>query len=113
MRHLVVATVGLTVCGIVGAAPGWAEEGKDLYVKNCVTCHGAEGKGDGPASKAMKTKPQDFATGLKGKSDADLTKTLKEGVVGSEGKATHPKMTKLSDDDVQKVVQYVKHLGGL
>ncbi len=111
MRQLVVVTVGLTVCGIVGAAPAWAEEGKDLYVKNCVTCHGAEGKGDGPAAKALKTKPQDFATGLKGKSDADLTKTLKEGVVA--GKATHPKMSKLSDDDLQKVVQYIKHLGGL
>jgi cytochrome c oxidase cbb3-type subunit I/II len=113
MRQLVVATVGLTVCGIVGTAPVWAEEGKDLYAKNCVTCHGAAGKGDGPAAKAMKTKPQDFAVGLKGKSDADITKTLKEGVVGTEGKATHPKMTKLSDDDLQKVVQYIKHLGGL
>ena len=84
-----------------------------LYTKNCVTCHGAGGKGDGPASKAMKTKPQDFAVALKGKSDADITKTVKEGVVGSEGKATHPKMTKLSDDELQSVVKYIKQLGGL
>ena len=113
MRRLVVATAALAVCGIVGSAPAWAEDGMQLYTKNCVTCHGAGGKGDGPASKAMKTKPQDFAVGLKGKSDADITKTLKEGVVGSEGKATHPKMTKLSDDELQSVVKYIKQLGGL
>jgi hypothetical protein len=34
-------------------------------------------------------------------------------VVGPEGKATHPKMTKLSDDELQSVVKYIKQLGGL
>ena len=34
--------------------------GKDMYVQYCATCHGKDGKGDGPAAKAMKTAPGDL-----------------------------------------------------
>lgn len=29
--------------------------GKDLYLKNCKSCHGAKGLGDGPKSASLKT----------------------------------------------------------
>jgi cytochrome c6 len=29
-------------------------EGQALYEKNCITCHGPKGHGDGPAGKALK-----------------------------------------------------------
>ena len=34
--------------------------GKDMYVQYCATCHGKEGKGDGPAAKALKMQPTDL-----------------------------------------------------
>jgi mono/diheme cytochrome c family protein len=34
--------------------------GKEMYVQYCATCHGKDGKGDGPAAKAMKTAPGDL-----------------------------------------------------
>jgi mono/diheme cytochrome c family protein len=35
--------------------------GKDLYLKNCKSCHGAKGLGDGPKSASLKTIVPSFA----------------------------------------------------
>jgi cytochrome c oxidase cbb3-type subunit 3 len=86
-----------------------AQEAKALYEKSCSNCHGPGGKGDGPASKMLKPPAADFATALKGKADADIAKTIKEG-----GKAVgkSPLMpafgAKLTDEQIQGLVGYVK-----
>lgn len=36
--------------------------GKDMYLQYCATCHGKEGKGDGPAAKALKVQPTNLTT---------------------------------------------------
>jgi mono/diheme cytochrome c family protein len=92
------------------AAPtAWAEDGKALFQKNCVACHGAAGKGDGPAAKALKPPPGDFATTLKSVGDADIAKLIKEG--GKAVGKNHPAFgTKLSDEQITALVQYVKEL---
>jgi len=38
-------------------APG---SGKQMYTAYCAACHGASGKGDGPAAKALKVPPTDL-----------------------------------------------------
>ncbi len=88
-----------------------AQEGKELYEKSCNNCHGPGGKGEGPASKMLKPPAADFATALKGKADADIAKTIKEG-----GKAVgkSPLMPafggKVTDEQIQTLVAYVKGL---
>ncbi|MCQ0092182.1 cytochrome c [Roseovarius sp. M141] len=37
-----------------------ADEGRRLYVENCVQCHGPSGKGDGPLAKRLSPKPTDL-----------------------------------------------------
>ena len=37
-------------------------EGPDTYNTYCAVCHGAEGKGNGPAAAALKTPPSDLST---------------------------------------------------
>jgi len=34
--------------------------GKDMYTHYCASCHGKDGKGDGPAARAMKSAPTDL-----------------------------------------------------
>ncbi len=104
-----VVTSCLLVVGVASAAH--AQDAKQLYEKNCVSCHGATGKGDGPASKVLKPPPQDLATALKGKSDADITKIIKEGGKAVGKAATMPAYgAKLNDDQIKGVVEYMKGL---
>jgi mono/diheme cytochrome c family protein len=37
-----------------------AASGKEMYAQYCAACHGAEGKGNGPAASAMKVAPTDL-----------------------------------------------------
>jgi mono/diheme cytochrome c family protein len=47
--------------------------GKDLYNKNCKSCHGAKGLGDGPKAAGLKTSTGDFSTAkFQANGDGDL-----------------------------------------
>ena len=47
--------------------------GKDLWAKNCKSCHGAKGLGDGPKGASLKTNPGDFAgSAFQGQTDGEL-----------------------------------------
>lgn len=61
-------------------------KGKEIFSTNCVSCHGAEGKGDGAAGVALNPKPRNFhevdgwtnGNDLKG-----MWKTLQEGITAN------------------------------
>src|ERR1022692_4235248 len=40
-----------------------ASSGKEMYWAYCAACHGTDGKGDGPASAALKSRPLDLTDG--------------------------------------------------
>jgi mono/diheme cytochrome c family protein len=47
--------------------------GKDLWAKNCKSCHGAKGMGDGPKGASLKTFPGDFSSAaFQGSTDGEL-----------------------------------------
>jgi len=39
------------------------KHGKKLFAQNCAMCHGAEGKGDGPAGQALNPPPRNLVEG--------------------------------------------------
>ena len=44
----------------IWAAQEALAKGKEIYDKYCLVCHGAEGKGEGPAAKSLDPKPSDM-----------------------------------------------------
>lgn len=43
-------------------APGSALSGREVYRQYCVSCHGVEGDGNGPAAWLLVTRPTDFSS---------------------------------------------------
>lgn len=45
---------------LTGASVKETNAGKALYMQNCVSCHGVDGKGDGPVAARLSTSPADL-----------------------------------------------------
>lgn len=90
--------------------PEQVEKGKALFAQNCATCHGNEGRGDGPAGAALNPKPRDFTaasdTWTNGSSKHSIYVTLAEGVKNT-GMAGYPS---LPVEDRWALVHYVRSL---
>jgi mono/diheme cytochrome c family protein len=58
--------------------------GEALYNTNCTSCHGSEGKGDGPADAVLNPKARNFTDPegwTNGRTLFDMYKTLHEGII--------------------------------
>lgn len=116
LRHRYVMTNGIDpkyakARNPLAASDSTLREGKILYEKNCVTCHGTSGHGDGPASKGMSPAPADVTAAIRMPiaSDAFLDWTISEGGVPVQS-AMPPFKTTLSNDEIWKVVLYLRTL---
>jgi mono/diheme cytochrome c family protein len=108
---MVLCTVVLGTALIAHAAD--AEQGKKLYGQFCVTCHGESGKGDGAAAAALNPKPRDHTDKeyMSKLSDDDMLKVIKNGGA-SVGKSPlmPPWGASLKDDQIQDIIAYVRTL---
>ena len=57
------ALIGAALLALILAPRVYANDaGKRDYVQNCASCHGVDGKGDGPAAPALKAVPTNLTT---------------------------------------------------
>jgi len=110
---LVVAVVLLP--GIAWSA-GDAAKGKEKYQEFCAACHGASGKGDGPAAPALPTKPRDHtdAAYMDKLTDEQVFNIIKSGGAAAGKSPLMPAWggppPKLSDQQIQDLVAYIRTL---
>ena len=67
-------------------SPDLINKGKTLFAANCSSCHGMDGKGDGPAASGLNPPPRNYTSneGWKnGRKISNIYKTLQEGIPGS------------------------------
>lgn len=81
--------------------------GKQLYQANCASCHGATGRGDGPAGKALRPKPANLVAMAGGHSDGDYAWKIENGRGPMPGWKSV-----LTQNQIWDVVNYVQSLGG-
>ena len=62
MTTCLVGTLFFTMAFLMANAAQGDEntQGKELYQEKCAICHGADGKGKGPAAAAFSKPPADF-----------------------------------------------------
>jgi mono/diheme cytochrome c family protein len=81
------------------------EAGKKLAETNCVTCHGPQGKGNGPAAAALPTKPADWTSAkVKSETDGELFWKI------SNGRGPMPPWKHLSEKERWDLVAYIRSL---
>lgn len=71
---------GPTTQGTRSASPESIEMGRALYAENCIGCHGAQGRGDGPMAAGMKPPPADLPFHLPQHGDPGIRAVLANGV---------------------------------
>jgi mono/diheme cytochrome c family protein len=98
---------------VLAQSKGDAKAGKTKYDANCVGCHGATGKGDGPAAAALNPKPGDMTDGkaMKALSDKYLFDIIKDGGASQKKSPIMPAMgKKFNDQEISDIVAYVRSL---
>lgn len=93
-------------------------QGRYVFERNCIICHGPRGDGKGEFSATLVPKPRSFREGMfkfrttpQGKlpTDDDLHRTIRGGLSGT----AMGMFTQLSDEEVKAVITYVKSFSRL
>src|SRR5688572_6608752 len=117
MRRILLAGIALLILAVTPMAQqDQAPAGEATYDQWCAGCHGAEGKGDGPAAGTMLPRPRDFTTALYQirttpsgalPTDEDILAVIDHGMPGT---AMPGWSENLSADERGDLVAYLKTL---
>lgn len=107
MRLLAIIFLGL----ILSASADPGQTGQELFTAHCQTCHGPEGKGDGPAGLALDPPPRDLTKRpySQGCGPGAIVHTLENGLEGTPMPSFEGV---LSEEEMWKLARYVRSIQG-
>ena len=85
-------------------------QGAKLFAANCATCHGAEGRGDGPAAQSLTPRPADLtAEHFWAHSDGELYWYISHGFSSPDGRVTMPGFAGILSTEARwKLIDYLR-----
>ena len=104
---MIVSCVMFCVIAAVGAM---ADDGQTVFNGKCAICHGKDGKGQTKMGGKLGIKDLSDATYMAKFTDAQLLKTLKEGIKDGDKTKMKAYDTILSEDEIKAVIAYVRTL---
>lgn len=121
MLNRILLSAGAILCLASTAAAADVAKGKEVYngAGACATCHGPEGKGDGPAGASLDPKPKSFAadefaidTDGDGKTgtETDIFNVITKGAQEFGGSVFMVGRPDLSEEDRKALTQYILSL---
>jgi mono/diheme cytochrome c family protein len=101
-------TVGALLFGGMAGLSARADDVSTIWNTNCTACHGKDGKGSTMMGRQLDIKDLTDAKIQASFTDADATKTIKEGVTANGTEKMKAFGDKLSDDDIKALVAQVR-----
>jgi len=83
------------------------ETGRDIFFKHCGACHGNKGDGKTFAANVLNPPPKNF-TSEKSKQELTKKRMVKSVTEGRKGTAMMPWKSRLSHQEIQAVVEYIR-----
>lgn len=107
--RMILSAGSLLLMSVLSPLHALAQEGgaTEIYQRHCSVCHGAEGKGDGPASRAFDPPPPDLSdpTNMGEMTDDELLQVL------AAGRQSMPAFQAVLEPEVLgELVEYLREL---
>lgn len=86
---------------------------RDLWIARCATCHGATGRGDGPAGRLIRPKPASFAdAGWQGRTqDGQIEQIIVDGGPAVGRSPSMPASPDLAGAQAKALVKLIRSFG--